>query len=93
MRGKRWVRRVLILVLSLGLLGLASHAGAIRIVRAWGEGSSGVDGHWADRPWCLSPSRPYLCLLEYRFRVGGGLADWFADPGVPDGVTEHVPSK
>ena len=79
MRGTQWLRRVLILALALSVLAMAGHAGAARIVRAWSKASPAADGGWSEGPWCLSPSRPYLCLLEYRFRVGGGLAGWFAE--------------
>jgi hypothetical protein len=51
MRGKRWVRRVLLLALVLSVLGLAGHAGAVRLVRAWDEASPATDSGWGDRPW------------------------------------------
>jgi hypothetical protein len=83
MRGKSWTRRVLLLALVLSVLGLVGQAVAIRLVRAWDESSPETDSGWNDRPRCLSPTRPYLCLLEYRMRASGGLDDWFDDLGLP----------
>jgi len=91
MRGERWLRKVLVLALALSVLVLAGHAGAVRIARAWSKASPTADGGWSERPWCLSPSRPYLCLLEYRFRVGGGLAGWFTELGPMASVSEKDP--
>ena len=93
MRGERRLRKVLVLALALSVLGLAGHAGAVRIARAWSKASPTADGGWSERPWCLSPSRPYLCLLEYRFRVGGGVADWFAELGLSSDAPEIQPSE
>jgi hypothetical protein len=95
MRGRRCVRRVLILALVISVLGLAGHAGAVRIVRGWDKASAVGDSAWVERPWCLWPSRPYLCLLEYRFSAGGGLAaygftDWFAGLGPSAEVSEKA---
>jgi len=80
MRGKRWLGKVLLLALILGALGLVGRASAARLSRAWDASIASGDDAWADRPWCVSPSRPYLCLLEYRLRLGGLAAFGFDGP-------------
>jgi hypothetical protein len=85
--------KVLLLALILSALGVVGRASAARLFRVWDGSTSAGDVAWSDRPWCLSPSRPYLCLFEYRLRAGGlaafgldGLYDELGAPPAPGAI-------
>ncbi len=81
MRAKKHIRRWLLFASVFVVLGLAVDIGAPLLATVWARGAgtptleqpATAASEWLEGPLCLSPSRPWLCLLEYRLRLGGGL--------------------